>query len=149
MLAESVGIGIIVSLLMVELVGVAAGGIVVPGYFAFYLDRVDMVIVTTAIAFVVIGLVKLLSRVVIVYGRRLLVLSLLLGYTIGQLITSFGPRFYASIPLDVRVIGYVIPGLMAYWMERQGIIRTLSALAIGAVFTRGLLILLNAGALIK
>ncbi len=149
MLAESVGIGIIVSLLMVELVGVAAGGIVVPGYFAFYLDRADMVIVTTAIAFIVIALVKLLSKIVIVYGRRLLVLSLLLGYTIGQLITHLGPQLYASIPIETRVIGYVIPGLMAYWMERQGIVRTLSALVIGAVFTRGLLILLNAGALIR
>jgi poly-gamma-glutamate biosynthesis protein PgsC/CapC len=149
MLAESVGIGIIVSLFMVELVGVAAGGIVVPGYFAFYFDRVDMVLITAGIAFVVLGIIKLLEKVVVIYGRRLLVISLLLGYIIGQLMDSYGSTIYSATSIDVQVIGYVIPGLMAYWMHRQGMLRTVSALIIGAVFTRGLLILLNGGALVR
>ncbi len=149
MLAESVGIGIIVSLFMVELVGVAAGGIVVPGYFAFYFDRIDMVLLTATIAFVVIGLLKLIEKIAIIYGRRLLVISLLLGYTIGRMTDLLAPMVFRAIPMELQVIGYVIPGLMAYWMHRQGIIRTVSALIIGAVFTRGLLILLNGGAMIR
>ncbi len=149
MLAESVGIGIIVSLFMVELVGVAAGGIVVPGYFAFYFDRPDMVLITAGIAFVVLGLIKLMEKVVIIYGRRLLVISLLIGYILGQLMDFYGPAIYSAASIEVKVIGFVIPGLMAYWMHRQGMLRTVSALIIGAVFTRGLLILLNGGALVR
>ena len=39
MLAQAVGIGIIFSLLLTETVGLAAGGIVVPGYIAYNLHQ--------------------------------------------------------------------------------------------------------------
>jgi hypothetical protein len=40
------------------------------------------------------------------------------------------------------VIGYIIPGLVAIWMDRQGPIETLSALTTAAVVVRLILILI-------
>ena len=38
-LTASIGIGLVVSLMFSEMFGLAAGGMVVPGYIALYLNR--------------------------------------------------------------------------------------------------------------
>lgn len=43
---------------------------------------------------------------------------------------------------EMQVIGYIIPGLMAIWYDRQGIIQTLSTLCIVSIVVRLLLILI-------
>jgi hypothetical protein len=47
---------------------------------------------------------------------------------------------------DVNVIGYVIPGLLAYWMHRQGIIATLTTMMVAAILTRLIIIVISGGA---
>jgi hypothetical protein len=42
---------------------------------------------------------------------------------------------------DVDIIGYIIPGLIAVWMDRQGIVETLTAMTIVSVAVRLVLIL--------
>ena len=42
----AVGIGVIISLIFSELLGASAGGIVVPGYIALYLDKPMQIIGT-------------------------------------------------------------------------------------------------------
>jgi hypothetical protein len=42
---------------------------------------------------------------------------------------------------DFKIIGYIIPGLIGIWIDRQGLIETVSALLIAAVVVRLLLIL--------
>ncbi len=39
LIAEAIGLGLVASLLFTEAIGFAAGGFVVPGYIALYLDR--------------------------------------------------------------------------------------------------------------
>ena len=39
MIYQSIGIGLIVSLVFSEILGLAAGGLIVPGYIALYLDQ--------------------------------------------------------------------------------------------------------------
>ena len=65
-----------------------------------------------------------------IYGNRRLVLCLLLGFFLGYL-----SKVYFQNPgsdLDLSVIGNIIPGLIASWMDRQGVIRTLSVVLITA-----------------
>ena len=136
LLAESVALGIVISLLFTETLGVAAGGIVVPGYVAFQLHHWDKVLGTLVAASLTWLIVKALSQVALIYGRRLLVISVLIGYVLGYVTRVFSPVTIQAGLYDISAIGYVIPGLMAYWIERQGFFRTLTTLFVAAVLVR-------------
>jgi hypothetical protein len=49
----------------------------------------------------------------------------------------------------VNVIGFIIPGLIANSMEKQGITKTLTILVIAAVIVRLLLVIIFGGELIN
>jgi poly-gamma-glutamate biosynthesis protein PgsC/CapC len=144
-LSASIGIGLAVSLMFSELFGLAAGGMVVPGYFAVYLDQPVVVLVTALASLVTYLIVYMLGQIVIVYGRRRTVLMILVGYLVRMLFDSLqygvlhGMEFFGGA--EVAVIGYIIPGLVAIWMDRQGVLETLSTLATAAVVVRLVMIL--------
>ena len=48
----AIGLGVLLSLLLVETMGVTAGGLIVPGYIALYLHEPSMVIITFTIALI-------------------------------------------------------------------------------------------------
>jgi poly-gamma-glutamate biosynthesis protein PgsC/CapC len=124
------------SFFLTETVGLAAGGIVVPGYFALFLTEPVRVIATVLVALATLAVVKLLSQVMLVFGRRMLLLGVLVGYLLGYVTKTVPPLNIERLHLDVSVIGYVVPGLMAYWMNRQGVIETVATMLIAAVLTR-------------
>lgn len=139
----AIGIGLVVSLFFSEIFGLAAGGMVVPGYIALNLDRPASVVLTLAAGLITFGLVYALSTVTIIYGRRRTVLMILVGYLVGA-----GLRYIAGGTLaawdgstEYFVIGYIIPGLIAIWIDRQGLIETFSSLLTAAVVVRLVLIL--------
>ncbi|HYO24872.1 MAG TPA: poly-gamma-glutamate biosynthesis protein PgsC [Lacipirellulaceae bacterium] len=146
LLSASIGIGLAVSLLFSELFGLAAGGMVVPGYIALYLNRPVDVALTLAASAVTYMVVHSLSTFIIVYGKRRTVLMIVIGYLVRGLFAQI--PFYTSDPLymlseqlsnapaEFSVIGYVIPGLIAIWMDRQGVWETLAALVTSAVVVR-------------
>ena len=146
MVIESIGIGMLASFFMTETVGLAAGGIVVPGYFALYLHEPVRVVSTLLVAFVSYVVLRLLSKVMLVFGRRMLVLAILVSYLLGYITQSAPALSLGANHLDVSVIGYVIPGLVSYWMMRQGVVETLSTLAIAAVLTRLIITVISGGA---
>ncbi len=148
LLSVAIGIGLAVSLLFSELFGLAAGGMVVPGYFALALSRPIDVVLTIVAALVTYLIVYLMSTFIIVYGRRRTVLMILVGYLVRilfnyipmELITSV--ETYASEQTEFQVIGYIIPGLIAIWFDRQGWVETLCALVTAAVVIRLILVLI-------
>jgi poly-gamma-glutamate biosynthesis protein PgsC/CapC len=148
MLAEAVGIGIVISLLLTETVGLAAGGIVVPGYIAYNLHNFAHVIGTMLVAIITWLIVKLLQEIMLIYGRRLLVMSILVGYILGHISKLFPPIELGRALLDLSAIGYVIPGLIAYWIERQGVYRTFTTMIVAAVLVRLILAALSGGKVI-
>ncbi len=146
MIVEAIGIGMVASFFMTETVGLAAGGIVVPGYFALVLHEPTRVVSTLLVALATFLLLRLLSRFMLVYGRRMLVLSILVGYLLGYL-TRIAPHWtLGQLDLDVGVIGYVIPGLLAYWMSRQGVVETVTVMLVAAVLTRLAVTVISGGA---
>ena len=148
MIVEAVGLGMLISLLFVETIGIAAGGIVVPGYIALMLHHPFRVAGTLAVSLVSLLIIKSISKVTILYGRRLLVMCILVGYLLGYL-TKLYPTIEVNYRgIDISTIGYVIPGLMAYWMERQGILNTVTSMLIVAALVRFILVLLTGGTLI-
>lgn len=161
LLALSIGLGLVVSLLFSELFGLAAGGLVVPGYIALYLTRPIDVAATLGAALLTFFLVRIVSTFVIVYGRRRTALMILVGYATGVLLNSaLVSAFESAAPtaalppghalglaaasrgaIEAGVIGYIVPGLIAIWLDRQGVVPTLAALVTSAVVVRLVLLL--------
>ena len=141
MVEIAIGIGIVLSLVLTETVGVTAGGVIVPGYIALYLHEPVKILSTFFVSYLVFLIVWGLSKSMMIYGKRRLVLCLLLGFFLGYL-----SKLYFRNPvsdLDLSVIGSIIPGLIASWMDRQGVIRTLSVVVITASIVQLCLMVLS------
>lgn len=143
MITVAVGIGLILNFLFLELLGLSPGGIVVPGFMALEMHYPQRVILTVVISIITYFTIKLLSNFMLIYGRRHLVIAVLIGFLLSEIFSK------ASIAFDFRfkfqIIGFILPGLMAYWMDRQGPIRTLSAMVIGATIIHLILIIITGG----
>jgi len=149
MLIEAVGIGMFLSLILTETIGLAAGGIVVPGYIALVLHNPVQVIITIVVGIITYLIVKLISLYIIIYGRRLLIVSILIGYLIAYF-TKISPMVAMNtLSINIETIGFVIPGLIAYWIARQGIIPTLSAMIIVSSLVRLTIIIIHNGVMLS
>lgn len=141
LLTLSIGLGLAASLLYGELFGLAAGGMVVPGYIALYADKPVDVGLTLLAALVTFGFLKGLSQIAIVYGRRRTALTILVGYLVGMVF-----RTWLQSPVspftEAAIIGFIIPGLIAIWYQRQGVVETTLSLVTAAILVRMVLVVL-------
>jgi poly-gamma-glutamate biosynthesis protein PgsC/CapC len=144
----AIGIGLVLSLVFSEVFGLAAGGMVVPGYIALEIHHPLRVAGTVLTALATLGAVKAAGRLVFLYGRRRLALTILVGFLMGWLSDRLFVVRVGDLPLDAAAIGFIVPGLIANWMERQGVVETLAAMLIGAVLVRLALTLLTGGAIL-
>ncbi|MDA8746244.1 poly-gamma-glutamate biosynthesis protein PgsC [Rubripirellula amarantea] len=134
----SIGLGLIVSLLFTEAFGLSVGGMIVPGYLALHFNRPMTVVMTLVAAVLTFAVVRLISKHAIVFGRRRVVLTMLIGFAIGESLRqlffmqagwSAGPDVVADpATISIGVIGFVIPGLIALWIDRTSMLQTLSPL---------------------
>ena len=147
MVEISIGLGIILSLVLSEALGVTAGGIIVPGYIALFLHQPIQVLSTFTVAIIVLIIIKLLSRVMFLYGKRRIVLALILGFFFGYL----SRIIYIDVENinNVAVIGNIIPGLIANWMDRQGVVRTISVVLLTAVIVKLIVMIIFGGAIFE
>jgi poly-gamma-glutamate biosynthesis protein PgsC/CapC len=134
MIVETAVIGIAAALVYAEVVGILPGGIVVPAYIALYLDEPWRVFATLLAAFISLGCYKFVARYFLLFGRRRFVFLVFLGGFFGQLWFFIWPHLFTA-PLDLRVVGWIIPGLLANNLERQKILPTLASLATVSVLT--------------
>lgn len=123
--------GIVVSVLLYERTHLTTGSLVVPGYIGAQLLN-PLALITTAInaglTFFLVS--KVLTRFAAVYGRARfmanIVTSVILNLLLGPALSSLtGP----DLPV-LDTIGYVIPALIAYDMNRQGPRKTAKAVAV-------------------
>ena len=172
--AIAIGLGMIISLILTESVGVTAGGLIVPGYIALNLHSPTMVLTTFGISLFTLAILNLLSRYIIIYGKRRLVFCLLLAFILGSIIRevpihlkgiydvetlsalldiselNFIQYFIVQIGYllseftssELVYVGYLIPGLIASWMDKQGILTTSSIILIIASFINLILMVL-------
>jgi len=145
----AVGLGVIFSLLFSEFFGVAAGGIVVPGYVALQLEDPYQLIGTLAVAFASFLILKAISRYVFIFGRRRMVLAILIGFLLGHISRMLVVHNVFSLDIRFQAIGFIIPGLVANWMERQGIFQTIAGVVIASCAVRLLLMVITGGELIS
>ena len=144
----AVGVGLCISLVFSELFGLAAGGMVVPGYIALAMSHPAGVLFTLGAALIVFSVVQALSKVMILYGRRRTAITLLLGYLVGiGLRTLTGD--IAGLGSEYNVIGFIIPGLIALWIARQGALETFVSIITVSVVVRLVMVLLVGEALLR
>ncbi len=146
MIEIAIGLGVSFSLVFHEIFGLAAGGIVVPGYIALNFHNPFKLAGTLIVALVVYIFIKIIGQFVFVYGRRRMVLAVLLGFIFGYLSRQIFAEGFGDVRLEA--IGYIIPGLIANWMERQGVYQTITTVLIGGAMVRLMVILVTGGELI-
>jgi poly-gamma-glutamate biosynthesis protein PgsC/CapC len=135
-------VGIVISMLWYEKRNLSPGGVIVPGLVSLFLITKPLVIVYTLIvAFITCLTVKKLSDHVILFGRRRFSALMLISFGFAWLLELL-TNSMAGMGAEWQVIGFIIPGLIANEMERQGYFETLYTLATISTVTLLLLFVL-------
>jgi poly-gamma-glutamate biosynthesis protein PgsC/CapC len=119
MVELALGLGIALNLLFTEVLGLTSGGLVVPGYLALHLTQPARVLSTLALGGLTFAVVRYgFMRLVVLYGRRRFGVTILTGFILHGLYTI--ALSSAPAPADLRVVGYIVPGLIANTSLAQG-----------------------------
>lgn len=136
MIELAITLGIIISLLFIEAFGMAAGGIIIPGYVALQIGNPDRIVGLVIISFLTFLIIKLIGHYTFLFGRRQMVVSLL----VGTILSIFSHHFMyfntQQSTIEFSAVGWIVPGLIAHWSVKQGYLKTLSMLAITSVLVR-------------
>jgi poly-gamma-glutamate biosynthesis protein PgsC/CapC len=127
-------LGLLISLLFIGLTGYYPGGIIVPSYLVLFMDQPLRIIGTLIAALLALLCYRVVSRNLILFGRRRFVFMILFGGIWTFLWILVFPSIF-PVSMEFRVIGWVIPGLIANNFERQGIMVTTAALITVTVIT--------------
>ncbi|MBQ9387734.1 MAG: poly-gamma-glutamate biosynthesis protein PgsC [Lachnospiraceae bacterium] len=139
MYGEVIITGIIVSIVFSYFTSLSPAGLIVPGYIALNIGSPIKILLTFAVAFITLGIYKIISRFTILYGQRRFALLVIISICVSWLVTLL------PLPVaNVSVIGYLIPGIIAKDCERQGILKTVLSLAAAAGITVLICLLLGA-----
>ncbi|MBN2415064.1 poly-gamma-glutamate biosynthesis protein PgsC [bacterium] len=136
MTVELTFIGLLITLAFIGITGLYPGGIIVPAYLVLYVDQPARLGATLLIALVTAGLYRIAGNWLILFGRRRLVFMLMTGGVLVFLFRRIMPGFSVG-GLEFQVIGWIIPGLIANHLERQGVWRTIASLIIVTVAIYG------------
>ncbi|UCE08056.1 MAG: poly-gamma-glutamate biosynthesis protein PgsC [bacterium] len=120
-------VGLLVSLIFISITGYYPGGIIVPSYLILFMDQPARIVGTLIAALLTVLCYKLASQYLILFGKRRFVFMILFGAIWTLLWLQVFPFIFPA-SLEFRVIGWVIPGLIANHFERQGIIVTTASL---------------------
>ncbi len=141
MLQQAITLSILLSFLSSELLGLLCGGMVSAGYLAFHLETPLRVAATLVMALAVYGLTLLAGKVMILYGRRRFMFAIVSGLLLTWLYEK-NAYWVSGISQDLRVIGYIVPGLIGNDMLKQGVLRTVLMVLVCTVLIR---LILTAG----
>lgn len=121
--------GILLSVLFYEKTHSTTGSLVVPGYIAVEILNPVSLLATAINALITFYIVsKFIPKFATVYGRTRF--GLYIGISVTLAILTEPISALASTQTPIKVIGYVIPALIAYDFNRQGITKTTRNIAI-------------------
>lgn len=135
MLVESIALALICGFFLFEATGLTAGGLIAPGYFALTFDQPWLIGLSLCTALITMLLVRALAFFAVLYGRRRFMVCVLLAFALQWTFSSLIMETEMGQG-RLEVVGYIIPGLIASEMDRQGPALTLLALLVlsGLVF---------------
>lgn len=118
---QSIIIAISIAVLIYYLTDLSPGGIIVPLYIGHFFSQPRILIPFFLLSFLTYGLVLLLERVWVLYGRQRFALAIILSVGLQYAVLLFFPHL---IPLTFGAIGLMIPGVFAAELHRQGLLET-------------------------
>ena len=127
-------IGLLLSLLFIGATGLYPGGLIVPSYLALFVNQPLRLAATLLAALAAWGVFRLASQIWILFGRRRFVFMITAGALFAQAAARLLPGAFEGGEA-FRVIGWVIPGLVANHFEGQGPVKTTLALIVVTVAT--------------
>lgn len=140
MYTEIVVIGILLAVIYFEVTELSPGGLVTPVYLALCLTSPLRIAYTLLIVLASYGIVRLLGRFWILFGKRLFAVTVIVSFLLSLLLEGSG-----VFPVGIRMIGYVVPALIVRDLGRQGFAKT--GLSMGIVTALCALVLLWMGVL--
>lgn len=140
----AVVLGIVASVVLYERFGVTAGSVIVPGYLALFLLRPVHIVATLVLALATFLLVQRRIRPsYMLWGRSLLEAELVVALALQAawigILYLFAPL--GSDAAGMYAIGFLIPGLVASSMDKQGLRTTFWAMGLSALVVWGGLVL--------
>ena len=133
------GVGLIFALICYLTTNLSPGGMITPGWLALTLveDALKVAVIAGVTVVTYLG-VRVLQRLVILYGKRLfaavMMLSVLLSTGLFLLVQRDYPLLFAH-----ETLGFVIPGLVAYQLVRQPPLATVLATSAVSLASYGVL----------
>ena len=143
MLHTAIGISILFGFLSAEFLGLLTGGLVSAGYLAFFIGQPWRLASTLALAAVIYLITLGLQKIIIIYGRRRFMTVILLSLLGTWLIEQGLYGILGSLEMDIRIVGFIIPGLIANDMLKQGVVKTLLGVCILTVVVKLILLLVT------
>ena len=135
-------LGIVVSTIIYKRTGLTLGGVIVCGYLALFVGQPIHIVVTLIFSYLTYQIVyKFLQKRYMLNGRSLFEVEILVGL-IFQVFWLMVIKLFGMINIDLAVlygIGFVLPGVIAHDMGRQGPKSTLGSILLG-VFIISLII---------
>lgn len=125
-------VGVVVSIVFYERVQLTTGGAIVPAYLAMFLPAPVFVVTTLLSAWLTYLVVSVvLAKRLILYGRRKFEVEMLVGLFFVAIGTGAMLVLRDESPLyyGLAGIGFLVPGVIAHDMFRQGPRKTLLALS--------------------
>lgn len=129
MVQIAITLSVILSLLSSEILGIATGGMISAGYLSLYFTTPLRLVSTLVLSLIIYLIVKLLDQVIFLYGRRRFALCILIS-VIGSWVVQKILILVRPVNMDLRIIGYIIPGLMSNDMLKQGVVKTIAIITI-------------------
>jgi poly-gamma-glutamate biosynthesis protein PgsC/CapC len=133
MLLVAFGLGLVVGFIFFEISGLTAGGIIVPGYLALFVNDPLKILVTLIVSLITYTIVYFLVIKFIIFGKRRFFIIILIGFIIRSGIDYLN-LFLPESGIELQAIGYIIPGIIANEFFRQGISKTVMAMVIVVAF---------------
>jgi poly-gamma-glutamate biosynthesis protein PgsC/CapC len=124
---ELVFVALLATLLFAGVTGIYPGGLIVPSYLVLFVDQPSRLLGTLVAAGLTLLCYKLASRFLIIFGKRMFVFMVLVGALWTFCWLQVFPLVYPA-SLEFRVIGWVVPGLIANNFQKQGVVSTTGGL---------------------
>ncbi len=127
-------LGIVVSTIIYKRTGLTFGGVIVCGYLALFIGQPAHILITLAISYITYQIVyRVLQKRFMLNGRNLFEVEILIGLILQALwITVIKVLGLFEIDLTLLYgIGFVLPGVVAHDMGRQGPRNTLGSILLG------------------
>jgi poly-gamma-glutamate biosynthesis protein PgsC/CapC len=140
-------LGVVVSMLYYERYGVTTGGAIVPGYLALFIARPTQIAATYLVATITYWIVqKHLRPRWMLWGRRLFESEILVSLVLQSISVGFlliAVSYFPQVALLIG-IGFLLPGIIAHDMGRQGVRTTIWASLVCTLIVFGIVILIGA-----